>query len=254
MAKLGLRLELTHEQNLHLTHEQKLAYKHLLNIYQTLRTPVPDNALRGLDGLIEADTILKQNNSTGILIGGLAEEIWSQKRTKEQLEKHKDVDVLILDNNFQPEDFEGGIDWWVRRNARIQTSSSNVKTDTTETWYENAAGVVLTYLVNSHYQYRKGLYLPSDSLVIDTRLLECETRIDYNTMEGDFDTEAFEKLENQIRKKVKTRVPKFIREIFKDQILSETYNNDYEQTSGLVLHDLKLETLRAIIKYKAQQI
>jgi len=82
------------------------------------RSPVPPEALRGLEGIREADRILKELKVIGILIGGLAKRMALEGIFDEQeLAKHKDVDVLIpsiyKDCKYHPKQWENGIDWWI---------------------------------------------------------------------------------------------------------------------------------------------
>jgi hypothetical protein len=62
-----------------------------------------------------ADELLKKYGVSGMLIGGLAKEIWSASFDKEAFNRHKDVDVLLLSTNCDqhPLQWEGGVDWWV---------------------------------------------------------------------------------------------------------------------------------------------
>lgn len=108
---------------------QKQAQKPLQR--QRLRAPVPPNALRGLEGLRVADEILRSYKSSGLLIGGLAKEIWRTTKDasdlEERLNRHKDVDVLILSPHCRhhPKQWEGGIDWWVSHRDDFQERPTN---------------------------------------------------------------------------------------------------------------------------------
>ena len=85
------------------------------------------NPKRGLEGLKEADHILKEKGLIGIVIGGLGRDLYSDEPSEKalaKLETHKDVDVLVLpprlynpdgilpNNEKHFKKFEGGIDWW----------------------------------------------------------------------------------------------------------------------------------------------
>lgn len=83
---------------------------------RVLRAPIPPKALRGIEGMKEADSILKGYGVAGLLIGGLAKAILSGVTDPDELRKHKDVDVLIsyqIECAKHPRQWEGGIDWWV---------------------------------------------------------------------------------------------------------------------------------------------
>lgn len=92
-----------------------------LSLYQgpslklLLRAPNPPQAVRGLEGMKVADAILKQYNVAGLLIGGIAKSILRGNINLSSLARHKDVDVLICSVNCEehPEQWEGGVDWWI---------------------------------------------------------------------------------------------------------------------------------------------
>lgn len=76
--------------------------------------PIP-NPRKGVEGMRHADEILKKQGAIGLLVGGLVSEIWAKPEvTVEDLDQHKDVDVLILSpKQFTPKKrWQGGIDWW----------------------------------------------------------------------------------------------------------------------------------------------
>jgi hypothetical protein len=77
--------------------------------------PAPHDAVQGIKGMIIADRILRKYNAVGMLIGGLAKEVWSGTYNPNQLLKHKDVDVLVLAQRCgkHPKQEEGGVDWWI---------------------------------------------------------------------------------------------------------------------------------------------
>ena len=80
-----------------------------------LQAPNPPAATTGLEGMRVADEVLKKYNAIGILIGGVAKEIWHGASDPAKFSEHKDVDVLILSRNCEnhPGQWEAGIDWWV---------------------------------------------------------------------------------------------------------------------------------------------
>lgn len=70
-------------------------------------------AKKGLSGMLHANEILKAKGDVGVLIGGLLKECWNERATEEDFDRHKDVDVLVLDTRKDYDSFEGGIDWWL---------------------------------------------------------------------------------------------------------------------------------------------
>ncbi len=77
--------------------------------------PDMDNVARGLDGLRTADEVLKRYNVAGLLVGGLAKELWYGTTNARLLKAHEDVDVLVLsfDCAKHPVMWEEGVDWWI---------------------------------------------------------------------------------------------------------------------------------------------
>jgi len=141
---IGLSLGCYPTQKHSLSHSQRLYLNQVLEQLQTLRHPEFPNAAKGLDGMLAADSILKSRNSSGVLIGGLCEEVWNQQTKPEDLLKHKDVDVLVLNPEFElQQNFEGGIDWWLEKQGRIKVASTLGYLDQNESWDENANQVIL---------------------------------------------------------------------------------------------------------------
>ncbi len=103
---LALRCDLRHE--LRLKHELRLE----------IRAPSPPDSVTGLEGMEVADSVLKEYSAVGMLIGGLAKELWRGCGDGETLDSHKDVDVLVLtaDCEKHPKQWESGVDWWISHN------------------------------------------------------------------------------------------------------------------------------------------
>ncbi len=95
---MKLSLQCSHRQ--YLSTEQKLLLKQVLAQRLELRHPEIPDAARGIEGMLAADALLKERNASGLLIGGLADAIWNQRRTEEELKAHKDTDVLVFDSSF----------------------------------------------------------------------------------------------------------------------------------------------------------
>lgn len=104
-----------------LRQEQRVAH------LQTLCAPTPPNAACGVEGMQVADKLLKEIGVVGMLIGGLAKELWSGASDEERLLKHKDVDVLVLshDCTFHPKKWASGIDWWVSHDPQQRPTNGN---------------------------------------------------------------------------------------------------------------------------------
>lgn len=169
--------------------------------------------------MLKADDMLKKNGAAGVLIGSLAEKIWSQKSRHEDLKKCKDVDVALLDYNFQPENFEGGIDWWVLYNGNpLLDYDENTEKAKGKNWQKNGFGIILPYLVDTLNRFEPGLYIPSREFLIDMRGEETP----------DCDTEVKEAFRKKMDERIKKRIPKYVRKEFQDQIFGEPYiDNPY---------------------------
>ena len=118
----------------------------------TLTCEGPPNPIRGLAGLEAANQVLLARQRVGLLIGGLAREIWTNNVALSDFSEHKDVDVMVLERKVKEDerlervhDFEGGIDWWQHDG----------------TGYRNANGVQLRYTARSMPRFQPGLYMPN---------------------------------------------------------------------------------------------
>lgn len=244
---LGCYQRLAHR----LSHAQKLGLKQLLLVEQRLKHPTYPNTVKGLEGIQTAHEILTAKEYSGVLIGGLAEAVWNQRRKPEELYDHKDVDVMVLEEEADMEKFEGGVDWWLKKKGKITLKSEYGDVEhTDEEWYENGNGVVLSFRAKTQTQLPPGLYIPDCEWVIDMRKTEAESNIDYGRVDVQFDDEVFKSFENHIKKRVKTRLPKFIRELFEGRILSYTYEDDYRKVNAVVPEGVDLQTKRGILGSK----
>jgi hypothetical protein len=117
-----------------------IGLRQLLAMRQELNHGEIPNAKRGLEGILEANRILEKKGAVGVLIGGLAEEIWKHPSDLEKLKSHKDVDVAVLTSSPGIEPFEGGIDWWLPQNFSLEEKTPT-KTWKWDTWA----------LVNGHH-------------------------------------------------------------------------------------------------------
>lgn len=212
---LKLQCSLNHKQSL--SHELKLLLKQVLAQRLELRHPEIPHAAKGLEGMLIADSLLKERNATGILIGGLADAIWNKQRTEEELYAHKDTDVLVLSEDFTvKENFEKGIDWWLPQKAHLRIHDGYTSYEGEEHWWQNGNDVVLRYGVLLSVYANPGLYLPSVSLVTSMRVAEIMTGIDTNRIEI---AEGFEDaLYMKIEKSLGKSTPSFIKKAFPQSI------------------------------------
>ncbi len=234
------------EQRHYFSHAQKLGLKQLLLLEQKLKHPEYPNAVKGFGGMRVAHQILQEREASGVLIGGLSEAVWNQRRKEDDLYKHKDVDVMVLDD-IDVDKFEGGVDWWLPKRGKITIKSEfwSMK-GVDQQWYANGNGVVLSFGAKKQNQLPPGLYIPDSEWVIDMRESEAEANIDYGRVDVEFDGDVFKKFRAHIAKRVKTRLPKFVAEAFKGYVLSPHYEADSGKTYAVVSERFNLQTLRGI--------
>lgn len=248
-----MELRQTLEQRIYLNVQQKLALKQLLLLKLELKHPEYPDVVRGLEGMKVADKVLKEKEVAGVLIGGLAEAVWNQRRKIEDLYRHKDVDVMVLgETSFDK--FEGGVDWWLPQKARISTIGNYTEGERKEQWYENGNGVILSFGAKRVQDLEPGLYIPDNEWVIDMREYEASAHIDYGSVDTEFDDQVFEKFRKHIKKKVKTRLPSFICEEFERQIMSYQYEPNWRIVDAVELELFDLGTIRGINKFKGNYL
>lgn len=208
---LGLSLSHRHELAHKLSHDQKLLLSQALALRLELRAPSFPNPLRGIAGILAADSFLKKIGAVGLLNGGLAEAVWNRRRTEIELEAHKDVDVFILSSPKPIEDFEEGIDWWIPHDIHfdsIKTQSGSIKNIDKRFWI-NGHGCTLCYRIKSQTDHTPGLYFPSPELAVDIRVSECLAMIDDSVAVINEDEETFfDKFREKLG--VRTQLPSFI--------------------------------------------
>jgi hypothetical protein len=232
--------------------KQRLGYSQLITLQQTFADRGLVNALKGYEGMQKAHEILMQKNAQGLLIGGLAKSVWNQRKSKEELEQHKDVDVVILNtHSVLEEPFEGGIDWWLPKTATltIQYEGSTVH-GMRKTWYQNENGIILSFGILATPIHRPGLYIPSPTWITDMKVCEAIANIDTTNIDIDIDSDVIERFRGKISRKIGKRVPKYITEKFKDHILEPFYQDNDKIYPEYSIEEFDLETLRAIQSYK----
>lgn len=244
---VGLSLSINLNIKPTLSQDQKLLLKEALKLVQKLKHPEYENTIKGFEGMMIADKMLKSKDSSGVLIGGLAQSLWNQQRQIGDLYKHKDVDVLVLNNNHGLENkFEGGIDWWLPQKdiLTIKREFGNIYNYQTN-WWENGNGIVLSFDIIKNYDLEPGLYIPGQELIIDMRLTEALANVNPKFMvENTYEVE--EKMKKKIGQNIKTRLPKFIREKFKHQIMSSDYEQNHRIYDAIEFVSFGEGVLRAI--------
>lgn len=248
MTSSELGLFQRHELRQGLNLNKKIALRELDSLRQKLRHPEYPNMAKGFDGMGVADRVLREHNACGVLIGGLSEAVWNKRRTKEELAKHKDVDVLVLEEDSDIGKFEGGIDWWLPREGKVREYSAFIpeEIDKKVRWYENAMNSRLSFgaesIMREFFPLTSGLYIPGSEWVVDMRESEAMAYID-SSIEMDYG--VIDALRNRLRKTIKTRLPKFISKTFKGKILSLSYGM---MNNLIQLSSFDLDTLRQINK------
>ena len=136
-----------------------------LSLRQTLLAPAPPNAVTGIDGIRKANEVLRHYGASGLLIGGLAKEVWSGRTTDAVLSAHKDVDVLILSYSClqHPKQWEEGVDWWVTHSLQERPT--------------NGTECGLWWTVEVLEEFESGLYLCPAEFLQDAVKIE-KRRID----------------------------------------------------------------------------
>lgn len=206
----GLCLIPIQSQMLYLSQTQRQTLRQLLELRLELVHPSFPNPSKGFEGLQKANEILAKRNATGILVGGVSEEIWHPRRSKKDLAEHKDVDVLVLTPEFKlANDFEEGIDWWLPHSARIKYTRNAITTEETRNYWLNCADFMLRFGVKrtNDIPLRRGLYIPSNDFVVDMRIKEALSKTSASVQ---LDNEVEDALYNRIRKKIGYEIPKFI--------------------------------------------
>lgn len=199
-----LRLGLGQRQEARLTQQQKHELRVLLALRLELHSPPPVEATRGLDGMGKANTLLTERGLTGVLIGGVAKDIW-KTRNVDALARHKDVDVLVLkrgENVVPIKKFEAGIDWWLPKYEKLIVSSLGTQIEGDVAWWENGNKVALGFGISNETQptLRAGLYIPTPQWLVEMVYAETLARVD-QTMVG-VSEEVGEKFRKKIEKEM----------------------------------------------------
>jgi len=231
---IGLGMYQRPEQRIYHTHALKAGLQQLFTLEQALRDPkVPEYMAKGLAGLEAGNRMLQERNASGVLIGGLAEAVWNRKRKPEELARHKDTDILVIDDDFTlQEDFEGGIDWWLPQYGRLQVITDASAYEADRHWWQNGNGVALSFGVQQSNALHPGLYIPNREWVMRMREYETLAHID-ERLEVEINDDAWEAFRNRLEGRIRTTLPKYIRKMFPGRVFGEVY---YE-TVGLIRFD-----------------
>lgn len=210
-----------------LSRQQKRDFQFL---YNQLQAKLDDNCKggkKGLEGMNAAHQFLKENSTRGILIGGLSKEIRNRNAKEDDLRKHKDVDVLVLDASFQPLPFEGGIDWWLPQGPKSITyycdNSSAAQVTEQAVWWQNGNGITLRFGIR-HFNSQPveklspGLYIPSPDWV--ARMLIGERTARYSDYASE---EVLEALAARLSREIGRALPAFVRKAFDGHILEDRH-------------------------------
>lgn len=205
-----------------LSHEQKLLLTQALALRLELHAQIPETPLRGLPGIIKADSILKERAGVGLLIGGLVESVWNQRRTETELGKHKDVDVLVISASSEIEEFEGGIDWWEPNDIHFERLwvRGNTEENAQRRFWVNGNGIALTYRVEqTEHALNPGLHIPSREFVVAIRVAEIYASIAESVGVVEEDEELFIK-RLAAKLGVCQQLPLFFRKLFENVIVA----------------------------------
>lgn len=156
--------------------QQKMLLESVLEQIQELdeNEPEPEKARKGLEGLVEADRILKERGAIGIVVGSVSAALYGTDVTVPGLAGHPDVDVVALTPGFKvQEPFEGGIDWWLPMELPRQHNIEDAGGDRLERIFVNShnyfirAGMKLNMNFKDVKEMKPGLYLPEKNFLVD---------------------------------------------------------------------------------------
>lgn len=176
--------------------------KYLVSVFERARHPEIPKALRGMEGIARSDSMLRERNAVGILIGGLAASAWNERSDYEALAKHKDVDVLVITPEFHiSQNFEGGIDWWL-----WSTYQDEEKKKQGIRWRSSPGRIKLKFGVSYNPAQEEkplpsGLYIPNSDWIIQMRRIEAEAYFKEEHPDEAIDDSVWEEWEEWMRKR-----------------------------------------------------
>lgn len=212
--------------------EAKIVLKEMYARRRELVRSAPASALKGLEGLVTAHDVLQQHKARGILIGSLAELVWSRYHPPWYLRQGGDVDVLLVDDRFVPrKPFEHGIDWWYPLSVGKRQKAE------AKTRRYGQEDIVLGFGVEQQRELAPGLYILDREQVLRMRVYEVESDL------PEMPANVREIVERVFREKVGRIMNKqlagYIVKKFKGYILSEKYEEDEDKVGAIRIVPLK---------------
>lgn len=232
----SVRQKMTVEQRLESKQTQKQREKLSLCLKLELRIDPPRylDAIKGLDGLVKANEILKTKNLVGITIGGLARKFWERTIGSEDFLR-KDVDVLVFSKNKKPVNIkygEGGIDWWIPREKYISyydKTGANIRGNFI--FFENMNGAILNFIALLDDDIEPGLYMLNLNQLI--MMLFTEAAATVSSIDCDDIFENFSKYQKRNYQKVPSR---HMLQDFSNKFIDKII---FEDLNPMVLNTLK---------------
>ncbi len=179
MLRLSQCFALEQEQSQRITQTQRQTLALFLRV--VLVSPLPKNVemIRGLKGVQAADKVLRKNQATGILIGGLARKAWERTFDIGDFDK-KDVDVLVLPQENHGADHMSfarkckGIDWWLSHSKMVSVDNLGAKGEVRTMFFKNINNIVLRFAITNVEGATPGLYLLDLGQLINLLQTEAE--------------------------------------------------------------------------------
>jgi SAM-dependent methyltransferase len=210
--------------------QQRMLLETVLEQIQELEEnePEPEKARKGLEGLVEADRILKECGAIGIVVGSISAALYGADTTVSVLSGHSDVDVAVLTPGFEiREPFEGGIDWWLPVKLSPQHMIEDAGGRRVETIFVNAndcfirAGMKLNTSYMDVQEMKPGLYLPKKSFLVDITRAVAMASIDSRVeVDDDVITSLTDKIDNAIGEKA---APLWAKTFGADKVMHEEF-------------------------------
>ena len=241
VLSFGMGLELKQVQRQRLNQSQKLQLEQLQTISDSLKHEEFPNARKGLEGIFKAAEVLSYNRGTGILIGGLLNTIYNSNTIEEDLMKHKDVDILLLNDIYKPKKFEEGIDWWVPTEKKIDIVGEYSKILGAKTkFWKNGNDIILSYGLRSMNLLVPGLYLPNLETVAEMKEIETYANLGKGF---EYDSDVNSSFRESIEDNLDKEVPYFIHNNLNVHLMKEDHFNDYGQKCNLEVDDFQRDVL-----------
>jgi len=248
MPEFRMGLSQRIEQRQRLGFEQKQQLQNLLQLELKLRSPEIPEARKGVEGMRVANHLLEERNAVGVLIGGVASEVWKKGSNLESLAQHKDVDVLVFDDSFELRDpFEGGVDWWLPHHHVFEKLVSNYggrMLNVSVDWFENGFGAKLYYTLHTitDEPLSPGLYIPTADVITSIRGCEVDVALSFSPGVEESDQSVFEAFARKVRAQMTVHLMPELKQPFKKRILSSDflYPEGVDRDSYVGLSNLSL--------------